>query len=146
MGWQDKIRGTDVDQLAGAFDWNNLRDGLLVDIGGSDGTAALGLASRFRSLRCIVQDLPAVVNDVKRFQSEPTERVQFMAHDFFRAQPVHADVYLFRNILHDWSDKYACMILQALIPSLKGGSRILVNDYVLDEAHNDHSLRQRGLW
>ncbi|KAL4787406.1 hypothetical protein BJX76DRAFT_345663 [Aspergillus varians] len=39
-------------------------------------------------------------------------------------QPAHgADVYLLRLILHDWPNKYATMILRALVPALRPGRR-----------------------
>jgi hypothetical protein len=60
--------------------------------------------------------------------------VRFMAQDFFEEQQVNgADVYVLRWIMHNYSDKYASKILQSLIPALKNGARILVNDYCLPE-------------
>ena len=57
-----------------------------------------------------------------------------MSHDFFTQQPVkNADVYLIRWCLHNWSDEYSIKILRALIPALKPGARVLVNDGVLPE-------------
>lgn len=57
-----------------------------------------------------------------------------MAHDFFTEQPVvGADVYLFRWIMHNWSDKYCVKILRCLIPALKPGAKIIVNDNVLPQ-------------
>jgi len=44
-----------------------------------------------------------------------------------------ADVYMIRNVLHDWSDKYAAKILGNLILSLKKGARVLVCDRCLPE-------------
>ena len=38
-----------------------------------------------------------------------------------------------RSILHDWADKYAVRILQALVPALKRGARVLVHELVLPE-------------
>jgi len=57
-----------------------------------------------------------------------------MAHDFLTEQPVkNADVYFFRWIFHNWSDKYSIQILRALIPALKPGARVVINDNVLPE-------------
>lgn len=56
-------------------------------------------------------------------------RISGMEHDFLTPQPVKgADIYLFRWILHDWSDKYCVKILQSLIPALKKGAKIIIND------------------
>lgn len=35
-----------------------------------------------------------------------------------------------RAVLHNWSDKYAVQILRNLIPALKPGAKVLVNDVV----------------
>lgn len=47
----------------------------------------------------------------------------------FSQQPVNdADVYFPRSTLHGWSDKYCIAILHNLIPALKDGAKIIVND------------------
>jgi hypothetical protein len=52
----------------------------------------------------------------------------------FVQQPVkNADVYFFRLIFHNWSDKYCVQILQNLVPALKKATRIVINDNVLPE-------------
>lgn len=58
-------------------------------------------------------------------------RVTFVEHDFFQTQPLAADVYLFRQILHDWSDIDCVRILKALLPALKTGARILISESVM---------------
>lgn len=61
-------------------------------------------------------------------------RVSFMAHNFLTEQPTHgADVYFFRWIFHNWSDKYCIQILKNLIPALKPGAKIVINDNVLPQ-------------
>jgi hypothetical protein len=52
-----------------------------------------------------------------------------MQHDFFTPQPVKdADIYLYRWIFHNWDDEKSISILRNLIPALKKGAMILVND------------------
>ena len=63
-----------------------------------------------------------------------SSHVTFTAHDFMTEQPVKgADAYLFRWIFHNWSDKYCLKILRNLIPALKDGALIIVNDNCLPE-------------
>ncbi len=92
---------------------------------------------RFHGLRFVVQDLgePVVRNAEARKPAEVGDRVEFMTHDFFEEQPVKgADVYFLRAVLHNWSDKYAVKVLRALIPALKKGAKVVVNDVVVAEA------------
>ncbi|KAI0867285.1 hypothetical protein GGS24DRAFT_486087 [Hypoxylon argillaceum] len=57
-----------------------------------------------------------------------------MAHDFLTEQPiVGADVYFFRWIFHNWSDKYSIKILRNHIPALKKGAKIVINDNILPQ-------------
>lgn len=59
------------------------------------------------------------------------DRIAFMAHDFFAPQPVVAGVYFLRWILHNWSDKYCVKILQALVPALRPGAKVIVSEAVM---------------
>ncbi|KAF2867811.1 S-adenosyl-L-methionine-dependent methyltransferase [Massariosphaeria phaeospora] len=56
-----------------------------------------------------------------------------MAHDFFTPQPISADVFLLRSILHNWPDRYSVSILRALTPAMRPGSRVLVQDSCLPD-------------
>ncbi|KNG86926.1 O-methyltransferase [Aspergillus nomiae NRRL 13137] len=110
-------------------------EGTIVDIGGSHGEVSTEIAARYPQIRCIVQDLPnTIANWAMRVPEGLQDRVTCMAHDFLTPQPIHgADVYLLRWILHDWSDKYCVKILRNLVPALKKGARVVVNDICIPE-------------
>jgi O-methyltransferase domain len=102
---------------------------IFVDVGGSHGPVSIALAERFPSFQCIIQDLPEVIEKAKT-PPGMASRVKFMAHDFFKPQPVRgADIYYFRWILHNWGDKYAVRILRSLVPAMKHGARVIVSEY-----------------
>ncbi|ETN40962.1 uncharacterized protein HMPREF1541_05242 [Cyphellophora europaea CBS 101466] len=111
------------------FDWESLDSALIVDVGGGKGFACRALALRFPKLRLIVQDLEATAKAGReQCPAELQERITFTTHDFFSAQPVSADVYYFRAIMHDWPDKYCIQILKALVSALRPGSRVVIQD------------------
>ncbi|KAI5928621.1 S-adenosyl-L-methionine-dependent methyltransferase [Camillea tinctor] len=107
----------------------------IVDVGGSAGTLAKAFLRRYPGIRsAVVQDLPGVVATSRQAGVEPefAGRLRFAPYDFFQDQPVHgADAYLFRTILHDWSDVQAAEILRRQVPALKPGARLLINDFVV---------------
>jgi hypothetical protein len=73
-------------------------------------------------------------------------RVLGMKHDFLTLQPVEgADIYLLPWILHDWSDKYCIKILQNLIPALRKGTKIVINDICIPEPGQLGPRADRGL-
>ena len=52
-------------------------------------------------------------------------------------------MYLLRLVLHDWSNKYATLILHALIPALKQGAKVLINDRIVPGHHEVPYLVER---
>ncbi|KAK2923172.1 Winged helix-like DNA-binding domain superfamily [Fusarium oxysporum f. sp. vasinfectum] len=124
------IRAEDLLNIG--YDWAQLGDVTLVDVGGSSGHDAVHLARTFPNLKkIVVQDLPEVQTAFdERLPEELKSRVSFEPHDFFGPQNTPGDVYMLKTILHDWPDKYAAKILANLVPRLKSGSRILLVEAV----------------
>lgn len=111
------------------YDWASLGNAQVVDVGGARGHVALCLSRRFENLTVIVQDMDKVVENAEdEIPTESRAKVKFMAHDLFAPQTLQVDAYLFRWVLHNWSDKYCVMILQALIPALKAGAKIIIQE------------------
>jgi hypothetical protein len=65
--------------------------------------------------------------------SELKDRVQLTTHDFLTNQTVVAEAYYLRWIFHAFSDKYVVQTLQALVPALRKGARVIMNDGILPE-------------
>jgi hypothetical protein len=60
------------------YPWKDVQK--FVDVGGSHGSIAIGLANRYPHVECIVQDLPdTVAEGVSRLPQELKDRVSFMA-------------------------------------------------------------------
>ncbi|KAI9667914.1 MAG: hypothetical protein M1821_000734 [Bathelium mastoideum] len=141
-----------------AFDSKYLLDNLnwsgnecpqtVVDIGGSHGTLGIELLARFPAIqKYISQDLPTVIESapaIKAFE----DRFQFQVYDFFTEQPVRgADVYFFRQILHDWTDAKSIEILSNQVSAMQPGkSTIILNEICLPDPgiltiYQEQSLR-----
>lgn len=137
--------------LAQGYPGSSIGDGsgkaVVVDVGGSRGNISVALARAAPGLDFVVQDLAEVIQDVRKdISAEVTERIEFMPHDFFMEQPVKADVYLFRNIFHNWSDAHVIKILKATIPALRPGAHVLVNDVLLPEPGTLSWFKERHVW
>lgn len=121
-----------VRHLINGYDWNSLGAATVVDVGGSSGHASIAIAKVAPHLKLVVQDLSKVVaHGEASLPPDLEDRIFFQVHDFFTPQPVKAELYLLRFILHDYSDLYATRILKCLVPALKRGSRLIVMDGVL---------------
>ncbi|KAM0439781.1 hypothetical protein ACHAPT_000876 [Fusarium lateritium] len=116
--------------------------GTLVDVGGSHGFVCVDLGKKWKNVKFVVQDLPKTIESVPKPICEDegvAERITLQVHDFFKEQPVKgADVYYFRWIIHNYSTPYAVKILKSLIPALKPGARIVINDHCLREPGSEN--------
>ncbi|KAJ3559922.1 hypothetical protein NM688_g32 [Phlebia brevispora] len=130
------------------FDWKNLPKGsVLVDVGGGTGHQSL-VARAHEHMDVVIQDRgPVISQAVKYWESQFSEavkagRVKFQAHDFFMPQPVKEPaVFMLCHILHDWSDKYALIILKQLRAAAGPHTQLLVIDYTIQYACVDSSTR-----
>ena len=128
--------GYEVSYLFDSYPWEELdaRAGTVVDVGGSHGFVCVDLAKRYPNLKFVVQDLPKTIASAPKLEGKLKDRIIFQAHDFHTRQPVEgADIYLFRWIFHNQSDKYTLNMLRQLIPALKKGARVVINDHCLPE-------------
>ncbi|KAH7890353.1 S-adenosyl-L-methionine-dependent methyltransferase [Phlebopus sp. FC_14] len=111
------------------------------DVGASIGTFSLPLAKAFPHIRITDQDLPEVLVQAKEVWTESApaivqeNRIEFLPLNFLGESPVKGkDVYYLRNILHDWPDAEAAVILRNVRDAMESNSRLLIHDYVLTSA------------
>jgi len=142
MVFLSKKPGLEVEGFVDAVDWQGAK--LVVDVGGSQGEVGRKIAEKLADdAKVVVQDREEVVSGLV---GQASDRVEFQAHDFFTEQKVKgADIYVLRQILHDWSDQYCKKILEGLIPALKKRARLLVNDSVLPEIGQVSKYQERVL-
>ena len=133
--------------LVKGFSWAVLGTSTVVNIGGSNGFVSMAITKIYPNLSFVVQDRSEVIEAVKEgnIPREIGDRLKFMAHDFFTEQPIVADVYLFRYIFHNWPDTYAIRILRQLIPALRPGAKILINDHLLPEPNTASLMVEREI-
>ncbi|KAL7621325.1 hypothetical protein AAE478_008646 [Parahypoxylon ruwenzoriense] len=129
--------GYELSHLSEGLDLSDVdaRGGTLVDVGGSHGFASVHLGERYGGIQFVVQDLTKTVESAPQppcDDARVARRIRFQAHDFFTEQPVRgADVYFLRWIMHNYSTPYAVQILRNLVPALKPGARVVINDHCL---------------
>lgn len=100
-----------------------------VDIGGGFGHQCAALAKAFPVLkgRLVLQDMAPTIKI-----APAVDGVEFMAHDFFKPQPVTgAKFYYLRNVLHDWPRDKAVAILSRVREAMGADSQLLVDEIVV---------------
>ncbi len=102
--------------LLDAYDFG--RFGMIVDVGGGDGTFLAALRAEHPSLRGIVFDQPHVVAGL-----DLGDGIEVVAGSFFESVPEGGDAYVLKWILHDWEDEQALAILRTV---RRAGGALLV--------------------
>lgn len=136
MTYVSKMDAMSNTYIAAGYDWASLGEVKIVDVAGNMGHCSAAIAQANPDAKIVVQDLPGII---KRARDPATcvipenlrSQFEFMAHDFYKPQPVKADIFFLRMIMHDYSDKYCIKILRPLIRALKPGGKIILMDAVL---------------
>lgn len=130
--------GFNIKHLTATYNWEALdRPGnKLVDVGGGHGAVSQHLADCTTNMRFIVQDLPSTVQQGREIlPAKYKSRIDFAGHDYYSDQTIKGkEIYFFRWIFHNQSDKYCVKILRALVPAMKAGTRVLIFETVLPES------------
>jgi hypothetical protein len=110
------------------YDWASLGKATIVDIGGGIGSASKSLARAFPELNFVVEDRPDVIANAL-VEPDLEGRVKFIEHDFFTEQPVkNADIYFIRRVFMEQANEQGVRILKALLPAMKSGARVLIQE------------------
>ncbi|KAK7989502.1 hypothetical protein PG989_009817 [Apiospora arundinis] len=140
--------GTEISHgVVDGYPWGNLGEATVVDMGGNMGYVSLAIAEAFPKLKFVVQDLKGMRSS-EALTSVPRslrDRVELTIHDFFDVQPVVAEAYFFRHVFHSFTDKYSVKILQSLVPALRKGAKIIINDGMIPEPGTLPYVNERGI-
>jgi hypothetical protein len=126
----DEVTGSETRAVLAAYNFSGAER--VVDIGGGRGVllaAVLGINVKARG---ILFDLPHVIQAaVKTLDGEIARRIDFVPGDFFKAVPAGGDLYMLKNIIHDWNDVESRKILGVLHRAMAGLGRILLIEQII---------------
>ncbi|KAK5170124.1 uncharacterized protein LTR77_004708 [Saxophila tyrrhenica] len=143
MGAMSNDRSFSVEHVVEGYDWAALGQATVVDMGGGVGTVSKELAKAFPLLDFIVQDRQEVIEHAS-LDATLKERVRYMEHDIFREQPIKdAAVYFIRRVLMEKNNEQCVDFLKALIPALKLGAVVLIQDPMVPNPGTCPSWQER---
>ncbi|KAJ7701084.1 S-adenosyl-L-methionine-dependent methyltransferase [Mycena rosella] len=149
LGW-----GTTVEPnaIVTRYPWSDLGSSAVVcDLGGGVGAMAMHIARAHPHLQLKLQDIPDRIIQARDIvwpaqcpEAIRENRIEFKAIDFLVESPIEGcDVYYSKNILHAWPSPECITILKGVRKSMKSGSRIILHEYILQTAANDHQSNVR---
>jgi SAM-dependent methyltransferase len=118
--------------IAAAHDFS--RFGVIIDVGGGDGTLLAEIVRRYPHVRGVLFDRPDVVERAR----QPT--LEKVGGNFLERVPDGGDAYLMKSIIHDWEDEEAAVILRRCRDAMTHAARLLLVERVLPERITAESL------
>lgn len=117
--------------LAKHYDFARFRT--VVDVGGGNGTLLAAILAAEPALRGIVYDSREGVAEAPETLGAAgvADRCAVRVGDFFETVPGGGDVYLLKNVLHDWDDERAARILANCRRAMPANGRVLLVESVL---------------
>jgi hypothetical protein len=114
-----------------AYDFSGI--GVLADIGGGNGSLISAVLARYPNMKGILFDLGHVVGRAKENLQAAglAGRCSVSEGSFFESVPGGADAYLFRHIIHDWTDEQCMQILGHCRKVIPADGKLLIVDCVV---------------
>ncbi|WP_086829649.1 methyltransferase [Allokutzneria sp. NRRL B-24872] len=130
MTWRFR---TQITQIAQHFDWS--RFPRVIDVGGGDGNVLAAILEAHPGVRGQVVDLaPTSEAAAERFAEAGLDgRAEAVTGSFFEPLPKGADAYVLSDILHDWDDEHARLILTRCREAAAPTSTVVVIEPVRGE-------------
>lgn len=109
------------------------------DVGGGRGSLLSELLLRHSHLRATLVDAPGVLELAKALLEHRgvANRVTLTPGNFFTTVPSGAELYLLKNVLHDWDDERSLTILRAVRAAMQPGQKVLIVESFIDRSGPD---------
>ncbi len=103
---------------------------LMLDLGGSSGSHAIGATLTLPNLQAIIVDFPQVCEIAQEYimQYGVQDRVKTLATDIWNDHWPSADLHFFSHMYHDWSLEKCIFLTDKSFFSLESGGRIIINE------------------
>lgn len=128
------IHGFETAAMLDAYDFSGID--VLADIGGGNGSLISGVLERYPAMRGMLVDLGHVVARSRANLAAKglAERCEVQEGNFFASIPAGANTYLFRHIIHDWTDEQSIQILRNCRAVIPADGRLLLVECVVPKS------------
>lgn len=104
----------------------------IVDVGGSEGVLLAALLTAAPSATGVLFDLPEVIAGARQsLAGDRAQRIELIGGDFFEEVPAGGDLYILKQVLHDWDDDRALRILRNIHRASAPGATLAVIEQLL---------------
>jgi hypothetical protein len=115
--------------------------GTVCDVAGGAGTLLGEILVGRPSLHGVLVEAPGVLAEARKHLASRgvLDRVELVEGDLFGELSAEADVYVLKNILHDWDDPTSAKILAGVRATIRSGARVVVIEQI-QERNRPHPV------
>jgi O-methyltransferase domain len=129
-GFMDEVTASDAHAIVEAFDFSSART--IVDVAGGRGVLLAEILKRTPQARGILHNLADVIESARQLiDPSIAERIDFAPGSFFDDVPGGADLYILKNILHDWDNNGARAILGRCRRAMPPRAKLLIVEHMV---------------
>jgi hypothetical protein len=125
--------GLSNDVALAAYDFSDAR--LVIDVGGGHGAVLSTILRSAPGANGVLYDLPKVVDGAGPLLEEAgvAHRCTVQGGSFMESVPAGGDIYVMKNIIHDWNDEDALTILRNVRTAIADGGKLILLEMVLPQ-------------
>jgi len=114
-----------------SYSFSGLRS--LADIGGGDGFMLANILAVNSTLQGILFDRQAALMKVEETfrRYNVSDRIDLVEGDFLQSVPGDIDGYLLKNILHNWDDQHAILILSNIRKAMPDHGKVIIIEMIV---------------
>jgi hypothetical protein len=137
------ITELDAGAVAAAAPWPER--GTVCDVAGGTGTLLAAVLARRPALHGVLVEAPGVLAEAEAHLAARgvRDRVELVAGDLFGSVRAEADVFVLKNVVHDWDDATAARIVATVRATMRPGNRLLLVEQ-LQERDRPHPFASRA--
>ena len=134
--WMMSATSFDAAAIAAAYDF--ARIATLVDVGGGQGMLLTAILQTYPQMHGVLFDLPTVVEGARQgiVSAGLTHRCTLAAGDFFTAVPSGGNAYIIKQVVHNWDDERALVLLKNCRQAMALEGRLLLIERIITSTHS----------
>lgn len=100
----------------------------IIDLGGGDGSLLVSILEADATMSGVLFELPSVI---ARNRASSHKSYEMLEGDFFTSVPTGGNIYVLKQIIHNWNDEQAIKILCNCKQAMPQDSRLLIIDPIV---------------
>jgi hypothetical protein len=104
----------------------------IIDIGGGYGELLYKISDAYPDIHAVLFEKKEVIHDIV-LDDKYNGKIRLVSGDFFQSVPENGDLYILKQVIHDWDDEKAIRILKTVKRSMRADSKLLLVEAMMEE-------------